>query len=88
MFDFDRVIDRRDTHASKWDMMAKLSAKGVGSTIYYPVAPHRQECFASAGQGEGSCPVSEKLTRTVFSLPMYPELTDTQVNEAADAVLS
>ncbi len=70
------------------DMMAKLSAKGVGSTIYYPVALHRQECFASAGQGEGSCPVSEKLTRTVFSLPMYPELTDAQVNEAADAVLS
>ncbi|MCC6150131.1 MAG: DegT/DnrJ/EryC1/StrS family aminotransferase [Planctomycetes bacterium] len=69
------------------DMMAKLSQKGVGSTIYYPVALHRQECFAGVGQKEGSCPVSEKLTRTVFSLPMYPELTDAQANEVADAVL-
>lgn len=69
------------------DMMAKLNAKGVGSTIYYPVPLHRQECFANAGQGVGSCPVSEKLTRTVFSLPMYPELTDAQANEVADAVL-
>jgi dTDP-4-amino-4,6-dideoxygalactose transaminase len=70
------------------DMMAKLTAKGVGSTIYYPVALHRQECFAAMNQKEGSLPVSEKLTRTVFSLPMYPELTDAQVNEVADAVLS
>jgi dTDP-4-amino-4,6-dideoxygalactose transaminase len=70
------------------ELIAKLNEKGVGSTIYYPVALHRQECFAHLGQKEGSLPVSEKLTRTVLSLPMYPELSDAQVNEVADAVLA
>ena len=67
--------------------MAKLTEKGIGSTIYYPVALHRQECFASLGQKEGSLPVSEKLTRSVLSLPMYPELTEAQANEVADAIV-
>ncbi len=81
-------IDDGSSAKPRDEMMAKLNAKGVGSTIYYPVALHRQECFAAMNQKEGSLPVSEKLTRTVFSLPMYPEMTDAQANEVADAVLS
>ena len=33
MFDFDRVIDRRGTHATKWDNMAKLSGSGTALAI-------------------------------------------------------
>ncbi len=70
------------------ELIAKLTEKGVGSMIYYPVSLHRQECFAHLGQKEGTLPVSERLSRSVVSLPMYPEMTDAQVNEAAEAVLA
>ncbi|MCC6574140.1 MAG: DegT/DnrJ/EryC1/StrS family aminotransferase [Planctomycetes bacterium] len=65
-----------------------LADKGIGSTIYYPVPLHLQECFAYVGQKVGSLPVSEKLSKQVLSLPMFPELTDAQANEVAAAVLA
>ncbi len=65
-----------------------LAARGIGSTVYYPVPLHLQECFAYAGRKTGELPVSERLSREVLSLPMYPELTQAQVNEVADAVLA
>jgi dTDP-4-amino-4,6-dideoxygalactose transaminase len=74
-------VPRRDA------LQAHLKAKGIGNSIYYPLALHLQPCFAHLGYAPGQMPVSEEATRTVISLPVYPEMTTQQQDMVCDAVL-
>src|SRR3954464_14210752 len=60
-------VERRD------ELQSYLKGKGIGSSIYYPLALHLQPCFAYLGYKKGSIPESEKATAQVLSLPIYPE---------------
>lgn len=64
-----------------------LTACGIGCEIYYPVALHQQECFKDLPpHAIQACPVSEALTHEVLSIPVYPELTRTQLDEVVSAI--
>jgi dTDP-4-amino-4,6-dideoxygalactose transaminase len=63
-----------------------LSAKGISSMVYYPISLHLQTVYASQGGKKGDFPVSEKAQDEVLSLPIYPEMTEGQVEEVAVAV--
>ncbi len=54
--------------------------------IYYPLPLHLQKMYQDLGYAEGSLPVSEGAGREVLSLPMYPELTDEQVQMVVDTI--
>ncbi len=57
-----------------------LDSKGIGAGMHYPVPIHLQEAWRRYGGEEYSLPVTEKLTKEIISLPMYPELSEEEVN--------
>ncbi|MBI5383953.1 MAG: DegT/DnrJ/EryC1/StrS family aminotransferase [Verrucomicrobia bacterium] len=63
------------------DALAKfLADRGVPGIIYYPLPLHLQKVYEHLGYREGYLPVSEEISRRILPLPMYPELTDEQVD--------
>jgi dTDP-4-amino-4,6-dideoxygalactose transaminase len=75
-------VERRD------ELKAHLNGLGIGCAIYYPVPLHLQPCFAYLGYAEGAFPESERASREVLSLPVYPELTEAQRDDVVSAVRS
>ena len=63
-----------------------LVADGVQTLIHYPIPAHLQPAYRDLGQGQGSCPVAEKAAEEILSLPLYPELTEEQVERVANAI--
>lgn len=53
-----------------------LMARGIGHEIYYPLPLHQQACFAHLPKV--ALPVSEQLATEVLSIPIFPELTETE----------
>ena len=65
--------------AQKRDQLqAYLKDKGIGTSIFYPLPLHRQKCFSHLGYKKGDFPVSEKASKEVLALPIYPELSPEQ----------
>jgi len=57
------------------EVQRELAAKGVGTTVYYPIPLHLQPVFSQLGHAKGDLPKSEKASDEALSLPMFPELT-------------
>ncbi|MCL2185859.1 MAG: DegT/DnrJ/EryC1/StrS family aminotransferase [Treponema sp.] len=63
-----------------------LKSREIGTSVYYPIPLHLQECFKQYGFKKGDFPVSEKLCETVLALPMFPELTEDEINYICESI--
>ena len=66
----------------------RLTRDGVGTAIHYPAPVHLQPAYAGRIALGGSMAETERAAREIVSLPMFPELTDGQVQRVAAAVRS
>lgn len=64
-----------------------LKEREIGAMIYYPIPLHLQKVHAHLGYKEGDLPVTEANTKSVLSLPMFPELTFEQQRKVADTLI-
>ncbi|MDP6793859.1 MAG: DegT/DnrJ/EryC1/StrS family aminotransferase [Verrucomicrobiota bacterium] len=67
-------------------LQAHLTENHIGSAIYYPVPLHLQECFAHLPSFRESLPVCEKMAGEVLSIPVYPEMSEEQLDHVADTL--
>ena len=73
-------------HPRRDELKKHLDASGVGCALHYPLPLHLQKCYAHLGHKPGAFPVAEKAARECLSLPIYPELTDAQIQRVASAI--
>jgi dTDP-4-amino-4,6-dideoxygalactose transaminase len=63
-----------------------LAARGVGTSVHYPVPLHLQEAYAPLGHTSGDFPRAEQACDRAISLPMFPEMSVEQLDHVASAV--
>jgi dTDP-4-amino-4,6-dideoxygalactose transaminase len=73
--------------AARSDMIQqRLAERGIASMVYYPVPLHLQPLYAALGGKPGNLRISERASREVLSIPIYPELTRAQTEHVAESL--
>ncbi|SFX77487.1 DegT/DnrJ/EryC1/StrS family aminotransferase (plasmid) [Streptomyces atratus] len=75
-------------HPERDEVIARLKRQDILLNVSYPWPVHTQSGFAHLGYGTGSLPVTEELAGQIFSLPMYPSLTEAEQERVIDATHS
>jgi dTDP-4-amino-4,6-dideoxygalactose transaminase len=63
-----------------------LKSKGVGTGLHYPIPVHLQKAYEYLGYKEGDFPVTEDCAKQILSLPMFPELTQKEIEKVVTEI--
>ena len=75
-------IERRD------EVLKALQDQGIGAGIHYPVPLHEHPVFSHLGYGSDDLPITSAAARRILSLPLFPEMSQAQVERVAETLLA
>jgi len=70
------------------DLREHLSQWGIASAVRYPTSIHLTEAYADLGLTQGSLPVSERLAERMCSPPLFPGMTDAELERVLETALA
>ncbi len=73
-------------HPRRDELKSHLDANQIGCALHYPLPLHLQKCYANLGHKPGDFPIAEKAGHECLSLPIFPELTDAQIQRIAEVI--
>jgi dTDP-4-amino-4,6-dideoxygalactose transaminase len=84
---FQTLLDGETRCSINRDILQEqLNARGIQTGIHYPLPCHLQPAFRNLGYRAGDFPIAEMLCQEIFSLPMYPGLTEEHVIQVMGAI--
>jgi dTDP-4-amino-4,6-dideoxygalactose transaminase len=75
-------------HPRRDSLMSHLRERGVSTGLHYPVPSHLQPCYENLAMGPGSLPITEAVASRVISLPMFPEISSSQIEHVCNSIKS
>ena len=76
------LSERRD------ELKNYLKENGIETVVHYPIPLHLQPALSYLGYKEGDFPIAEELSKEILSIPLYPELTEEEVNKVIKEIKS
>jgi dTDP-4-amino-4,6-dideoxygalactose transaminase len=73
-------IKKRDS------LQAFLKEKGIETLIHYPIPIHLQKAYKELGYRKGDLPITEQCSQEILSLPFFPEMTESEIEEVANQI--
>ncbi len=72
--------------AQRERLRAHLSRRGIATAVHYPVPLHLQPAFSDCGLRRGDLPVVERACREILSLPLWPQMPESAVEEVTERI--
>ncbi len=85
---YNQYVVRVSGDGRRDQLRQHLTARGVGTEVYYPVPMHEQRCFAALGHRAGDFPHAEAAARETVALPIFPELREDEIRHVAAAIVA
>ncbi len=73
-------------HPRREELKKHLENNKIGCALHYPLPLHLQKAYARLGHKAGDFPIAEKAARECLSLPIYPEMTEAQVQRVSEVI--
>lgn len=73
-------------HPERNRIRAELEARGVQTGLHYPVPVHLQPAYTGLGHEAGDFPITERIARECFTLPLFPEMTEEQQDVVVETI--
>ena len=68
------------------ELQKHLTSRGIQTNIHYPIPIHLQKAYVDLGYKEGKFPYAERAAKRMLSLPIFPELSNTQIHHIVDSI--